>query len=180
MTMSRVLAALRTIAAVALAACLFASEAVAESGDQKSLIKAAFIFNFARFTEWPEGSFAGARSKVRICYRSDDPLGDALTTIDGKQIGTRAIEVVRLDKDAGMSQGCHIAILPAAEIRGAAPAIRGLLTIADLTDLGQTDVAVGLIQIGRQIRFQVNTSVIAEADLRMSSKLLRLAAKVYQ
>lgn len=178
MSRSSPLSALRQIAAIALAAC-FVSPPAAAAADQNSLIKAAFIYNFARFTDWPEGSFADARSSVRICHWSDDPLGPALATIDGKQIGPRAIEVVRLDTGAGVPQECHMAVLSAAEIGGAAPAIRGLLTVADLTVLAEADVAVGLIQIGRQIRFQVNMKAIEKADLRMSSRLLRLAAKVF-
>jgi len=152
----------------------------AGADDQKSLIKAAFIYNFARFTDWPADSFTGARSSVRVCHWRDDPLGRALATIDDKQVGPRAIEVIALDRSAALPANCHIAVLDGPQVDGSAPVMRGLLTVADVRDLSQTGVAVGLVQIGRQVRFQVNTAMIARADLRMSSKLLRLAAKVVQ
>lgn len=169
----------RAIALLMLALGLAAGQP-AQAADQRGLIKAAFIYNFARFTDWPADSFAEDSASVRVCYWKGDPLGSALATIEGKQVGPHSIEVVDLDGPAEPPPSCHVAVLSASEVAAGRLAVRGLLTIGDIADLGQGGVAVGLIQIGRQIRFQINATAIAGADLRMSSKLLRLAAKVVQ
>jgi hypothetical protein len=177
MNHNRLHSAARTIVAIVFGLAVAVAHG-AQATDQKDLIKAAFIYNFARFTDWPSDSFAGAGSSVRICYQDDHPLAGALATIDGKQVGRRPVAVVPFSGSAGTPPDCHIVILTASEISTPAPVIRGQLTVGDIRNLAQTDVAVGLIQVGRQVRFQVNTSVIEQADLRMSSKLLRLAVKV--
>lgn len=153
------------------------SDAVAsERHDQ---IKAAFIYNFARFTEWPSDSFDSPSSSVRLCFRSSHPLSRALDTIDRKMVGDRSIELIRLH-DGAVEAACHISLLSEADTAQSIPAARGLLTVGDAPHFAENGGVIELIQVGRQIRFQINSTAIDRAHLRMSSKLLRLATDVIQ
>ncbi|MEM7237404.1 MAG: YfiR family protein [Pseudomonadota bacterium] len=161
------------------AACLLAAgligPALSLASEREDNIKAAFIFNFARFTEWPAGSFREASSRIRICFRSDHPLANALDDLNGKAIGDRKIETVAFQFSAQPVERCHIAMVLPGENK--VPR-KGLLTIGDTPDFAELGGVVGLVQVGRQIRFEINEGGIDRAGLRMSSKLLRLALKV--
>jgi hypothetical protein len=179
MSRSRLPSLSRAIAAIAVASGFTIGQG-AQAADQKSLIKAVFIYNFARFTDWPADSFAGPGSGIRVCHAEGHPLAAALATIDGKEVGSRAIAVVPFPPTTRPPADCHIAVLTASDMRGPTPVEHGSLTVGDINDFSETGVAIGLIQVGRQVRFRINTTVIERAELRMSSKLLRLATKVVQ
>ena len=105
---------------------------VAVADDTKAKIKAAFIYNFARFTEWPDGSFDGSDGKLRICYRQNNPLADALPTIAGERVGNYAIELVPVAATDIGPPDCHIAVLTSPGALLSQPRIRGLLTVLSL------------------------------------------------
>ena len=169
---------IRKALGAAIAAAMLAQPGAARPSDSTEAIKAAFIYNFARFTEWPAGSFAETDSYLRVCYVRGDSMAQALETIDGKSVGTRSIMIVAVAPDGSFPGSCHINIVPS----GGGPSdqipVRGQLTVADIGAIGDSDAAVSLVQVGRQIRFQVDVTLVELAELRMSSKLLRLAIRV--
>src|SRR3990170_7655951 len=58
---------------------------------QEYAIKAAFLYNFGKFVEWPKGSFRDAKSPFVICFLGEDPLSGVLHTIHGKNINDREV-----------------------------------------------------------------------------------------
>lgn len=146
-----------------------------QASERQDNIKAAFIFNFARFTEWPADGDAGAGDPMVVCRRDDHPLAAALRTIDGEMIGEREIDVVGLPTVGGDIGRCHILLLAAGE---AVPRARGLLTVSEAPGFVDRDGAIELVQVGRQVRFQINETNLRRAGLRVSSRLLRLAIRV--
>lgn len=145
------------------------------AGSRQNEIKAAFVFNFARFTKWPPDRFEGPSDPIRVCAHEGHTLADALGTIDGKKVGARAIAVATYPAGGPLGTGCHIALLPLGPV--SIPQ-RGMLTVGETPDFIERGGAVGLLQVGRQVRFQINQTSIREAELEMSSKLLRLATRV--
>lgn len=144
------------------------------ANDRQNEIKAAFIFNFARFTDWPADRFTNQRDNIRVCYDQGHYLAEALQTIDGKSIGNRSIRLVSHPGALAQSD-CHILVLMPGET---AQPRHGVLTVGENADFIERGGAIALVQIGRQVRFQINQRNIQQAQLRMSSKLMRLATRV--
>src|SRR5207237_9062812 len=60
-------------------------------------VKAAFLYNFAKFVEWPSGTFANSNDPIGICIVGQNPFGSTLDDmVQGKKIGDRAFAVWRL------------------------------------------------------------------------------------
>ena len=78
-------------------------------------VKAAFLFNFAKFIEWPPGAFAAPRSPFVVCVLGPDPFGNILDdTLQGKTIGDRAFTVQRL-KDKADVRHCQMVFVSSPE-----------------------------------------------------------------
>lgn len=144
-------------------------------------IKAAFVYNFAKFVEWPPGSFKNATDPITICVLGN-PFGDRLeATVHGKQIEERRLivhEVSSVDNTAG----CHILFF-SADARRVGDVLEHLKTVPILT-VGETvnfsakGGVIGFKLENDKIRFEINTCAADRARLRISSKLLGLATIV--
>ncbi len=78
-------------------------------------IKAAFIYNFAQFTQWPDSAFASNDSPFVLAFIGDSPLGPALERVlDGKAIAGHPIVLKHLDSVNQIS-GCHLLFVPESE-----------------------------------------------------------------
>lgn len=142
-------------------------------------IKAAFIYNFARFTEWPDES-----DELRVCIYGEDPFGSTIDKLNGEQIKDRTIKVIRTRSIYDV-KSCHIAflnIIPP-ERRLFARALRDIegasvLTISDAEGVIDFGVMIGLRIDNDKIAFDVNHTVAKASNIGISAKLLRLAKVV--
>jgi hypothetical protein len=147
-------------------------------------VKTAFLFNFAKFIDWPERSFATPNSPFSICVLGEDPFGNALDeTLQMKMIGDRPIIVKRL-KDKVQVRGCQMVFVSSSEsahlneIVGSVQGINVLL-------VGETSgfaLAGGTIEFtleDNHVRFTINADAAARSGLMFSSKLLALAKIVH-
>ncbi len=142
-------------------------------------IKAAFIYNFARFTEWPDES-----NELRVCVYGEDPFGSSIDKINGKQSNGRTIKVIRT-RSIEEVKSCHIAFLniipperrlfarALQEIEGA-----NVLTISDAKGVIDFGVMIGLKIDKNKVAFDVNHTITKASDIEISAKLLRLAKVV--
>lgn len=148
------------------------------------LIKAAILYNFAKFTNWPARSFEGPEAPLRLCVLGTDPFAEALDTIEGKRVGARRLRVARIAAP-GEIPGCHVLFVSESE-RGSLPSIlsaaRGepVLSIAELPDFAQAGGVIALRTVDDRTRFDVNLAAAERSGLRLSAKLLRLATTVIQ
>lgn len=156
------------------------AQAKAEDRTREYRIKAAFLYNFAKFTEWPAGSFADPQAPLRICVYGDDPFGDALESIAGKTVRGRPVEVDRLDAlSAGLP--CHLLFISESEAPNlprilAALQRRPVLTVADIPGFAGAGGIINLkVNKEDKIRFEINVAKARLAGLRLSAKLLSLA-----
>ena len=146
-------------------------------------VKAAYLFNFLKFVQWPEESFADPLAPIVIGVVGEDPFGNALPqVVVGKTVQGRDL-VIRIYRPGEDLRGAHILFISASE-RKRLPIIlsslRGssVLTVAD--SLGFLD-AGGMIQFlneNGRVRFAINVDATGRAKLKMSSKLLSLAKVV--
>jgi len=142
-------------------------------------IKAGFIYNFAKFTKWPDES-----DDLKICIYGKDPFGNTIDSLDGKQSSDRVIKIFRT-KNIDEIKTCHIAFLniipPERHLfERALQKIKGthVLTVADAANVTEFGVIIGMRINNDKIAFDVNHTVAQASNLEISAKLLRLASEV--
>lgn len=153
-----------------------------EAGLRESLVKVAFLYNFARFTDWPATAFQAPVTPIRFCVLGDDPFGAPLDAIAAKRIRGRSIAVRRLASTRDAAR-CHVLFVSRSEIPRLAEilaSLRGLpiLTVADVADFARSGGIINLKTVNGKIRFEVNLDAARLAGLRFSSRFLNLATIV--
>ena len=133
-------------------------------------MKAAYIFNFAQFTSWPE---ARARLPLGVCADRASVLWQALLAYNGKPVSGRAWLLLDAATHPGAT-GCDLLVLGRSAAATAAP---GVLVVRDGAG-ANAPAAITLVDDDEQLRFDVDTREATRSGLRVSSKLLRLARNV--
>ncbi len=142
-------------------------------------VKAAFLFNFAKFVEWPD---QGTTGPLKLCLLGSDPFGDALSALEGKRVQGRLLQTRRdIDEDAATS--CHILFVNELDKRRLLNVLRKLqhlpvLTVSDSKDFAEIGGIIGFITVDNRIQFEINLEAAQKARLRISSQLLKLARLV--
>jgi len=145
-------------------------------------VKAAFLYQFGSFVEWPPGAFGDADRTLRICIVGHDPFGaDIDRVVRGQTIGGRTLAVRRMATIAPQS-GCQIAYLGGSPEQSIAAAARAVLDDPVLTvaDVAAPGVVVQFVVRANRVRFRIDTRAAGAGRMRVSSKLLNLALEVVQ
>jgi len=151
----------------------------AGSGDRpidEYQLKAAFLFNFAKFVEWPQQSFKSPADPVNICVFGSNPFGRSLEdAVNGKSVEGRKF-AVRQIADANQVSGCQMVFIPSAQRkRGAELTISGVLTVGESEGFAASGGVIGFKLEGGKIKLEINVDAAEQRKLRISSKLLSLA-----
>lgn len=147
-------------------------------------VKAAYLLNFTRYVEWPARAFAKPADPVVLCVLGADPFGALLErTVAGRTSQGRSIETRRVD-GAAQARGCHLVFVTHAEWRRrpdvlAALARRGILTVGEGADFTEAGGVISFVHVEETVRFAVNLTAVDAAGLRISSRMLALATKLY-
>jgi hypothetical protein len=172
----------RRRAAAIFAALLLCTLAARAQDVSEPSLKAAFIYNFAKFTEWPADALPGT-APFNACVLGDDAIGDALErSVNGRRLSGRGIGVSRVTRD-GPLRSCHLLYLSgvtAAQAAAILKDVRGapVLTISEADDFARLGgIAHMFVENGR-MRFNINLEQAKHSHLQLSSKLLVLAARV--
>lgn len=143
-------------------------------------LKAAFLFNFAKFVAWPPNAFANPGDAFSVCVVGADPFGRTLDdALLGKTVEQHPVSVMRVRRVADITH-CQILFVPASESR-LLPEILAKLHGQCVLVIGETDdfaSSGGVIQFTleeNRVRFFINTDAADRAGLKISSKLLALA-----
>jgi len=173
----------RHIALASLAGCLllWASDAIGQDVTELSL-KAAFIHNFIKFTEWPRDVLAPG-APLTACVLGDAAFGDVLENyVKGHPVDGHEIVVTRIAADE-KPRLCHLLYVSGITARQAAQVLAALngapmLTLSDIDPFARIGGMAQLyVQDGR-IRFRVNLDTTKRSRLNFSSRLLSLATLV--
>ena len=147
-------------------------------------LKAAFIYNFAKFVEWPGDAFADGSAPLRICVLGENPFGGELArTVEGKKINGRGLTVKQFS-DSRMAKGCHVLFVSASE-RGHVPQVldtlrdSSTLTVSETREFIRMGGMITFLMEDGKVRFEVNLRASEQARLKISSKLLSLARRVW-
>jgi hypothetical protein len=143
-------------------------------------VKAAFLYNFARFVEWPEQSFKTDKDPMRICVIGQDTLDKSLEqTVNGRTVLGRPFVITDIS-DIRQTADCQMLFVGSSEqkrLKAILAAIRspGILTVGEADDFASQGGIVNFKVDAGRVRFEINVDAAARAKLRISSKVLNLA-----
>ena len=171
---------------ICLSMALGASAQTLDSSDSSEyLIKAGFIYNFAKLVGWPGNAFAQPDSPIVIGILGTDPFGGIIDRIlADKKVDARRFVIKRLKW--GMEfKDCDILFVGASEavhLEEIIRAVKGLpiLTIGETPGFARRGCIINLIVEDNKVRFEVNLDAAKQADLNISSRLLALAKIIPQ
>lgn len=146
-------------------------------------LKAAFLFNFAKFVQWPTTSFSSPQSEFDICILGDDPFGKSIDDVlRDKTVGEHHVAILRCKNPTEVSH-CQIVFVSSSEKKRVSEILASLKSANTLV-VGETDgfaESGGAIQFtleNQRVHFIINVDAAEHAGLQVSSKLLALARVV--
>lgn len=146
-------------------------------------IKAAFLYNFAKFVEWPPSVFTDSKQPFNICVLGADPFGRSLDdAVLGKTVASHPVAVTRARLVQELPD-CHILFIAGAQ-RSSLSEILGrfrgknVLIVGETEDFASTGGTIQFVLEGNHVRFAINPDAAERAGLKISSKLLALAVVV--
>jgi hypothetical protein len=172
-------------AAVLLAwGCALPSRGIhAQEAPTEYQVKAAYLFNFLKFVEWPGDPLADTHGRWVIGVVGDNPFGDELTQIvSGKTVQGHELLVRRFQSSEDL-HACHVLFISASE-KKRLPSILAALGGSSVLTVGDMDHFIefgGMIQFvmeEKRVRFAIDVGASSQAGLKVSSKLLSLARTV--
>ena len=162
-----------------LAALILPAQASAQ--DLADKLRAAFLYNFAKFVTWPPSRLNASEQPIRLCVLGDASFAGLLaTTVGGKSAGSHPLEVVDAQQPEQLTD-CHIAYFPdLGEDRQSIMAqqqAQQVLTVHQESAVNAAGVVRFYLE-DRRIRLEINNRAADAADLKISAKLLALARVV--
>jgi YfiR/HmsC-like len=146
-------------------------------------VKAAYLYNFGRFVEWPANAAATEGSSFTICVLGDDPFGQALdATLAGETIANQKVTARRISS-LQTGADCRILFISSSEANRLNKIIEALdknavLTVSDIPQFSQHQGMIQFVLEENRIRFEVNLTATQRAGLTLSSELLKVATAV--
>ena len=146
-------------------------------------VKAAYLANFGRFTEWPGTDSVNKSESFNICVLGQDPFGaDLDSAVAGETIGGAHMLAKRISRPQDAAD-CRILFISSSEanqwkeILGALRTLR-VLTVSDMPQFNRRGGIIQFLLDGNRVRFDINLAATERAGLNLSSELLKLAVTV--
>ena len=164
---------------LALAAPLGRIEAEAPIADEYP-VKAAFLFNFAKFVEWPPDAFKSPEDPIGICVLGQNPFGSALEDVVRNKIVANRAFLVREIANSQQASKCHIVFVTASErkrFRSLLEELKGrsILTVGETDDFIPNGGVINFKLKDARVRIEIDAGAAERVKLHISSKLLSLA-----
>ncbi len=152
-----------------------------EVGPSEYQVKAAFLYNFAKFVKWPDKSFASTNSPLVIGILGDNPFGTDLEvavknkTINGHPLLIKQVAPAEL-------KSCHVVFISRTPKRNLPETLEPLkresiLTVSEVEEFTGAGGMICFTMEENKVRFEINDAAAKMAGLSISSKLLNLAKK---
>jgi YfiR/HmsC-like len=153
------------------------------SGSEEYRLKLAFLFNFAKFVEWPADAFPSQQAPLNICIVGRDPFDAELEReVMERNLYGHPVTIRTLRPSDGFG-GCHLIFLPASSdglLPGVLKRLDGLaITVGESAGFVARGGVVNFVVEGTNLRFAVNLSAAQRTRCRISSRFLALA-KIYK
>ena len=151
------------------------------SDNREYQIKAAFLFNFTQFVEWPATSFSTAQSPMIIGILGKDPFGSYLEeTISGEKVNGHPL-VIQHYNSIDDIKTCHVLFINLSDAGRCEQAVtnlkkgRNILTVSETNNFMHQGGMIRFFARNNKIQLQINPEATKADNLVISSKLLRLA-----
>ena len=163
-------------------------------------IKAAFLYNFIKFVDWPKEKIGDSDEPIIIGLIGEDPFGDVFEPIKDKKVKGRGIVIKRfksweeLKKSSGEDKAelarkiealtkCHLLFICSSEKKNLKEIINSVkdhsvLTVGEMEGFLESGGIINFLMEEKKVRFEVNLVAARQAGLEIRSKLLRLAKRV--
>lgn len=153
----------------------FAAGAALSNSD----LKAAFVYNFSKYTEWPPET--GGNSLVLCLHNLTPEQEQAFSPINGRQANSKAV-LLRLIDSTGDTGGCHVLFFGKGTQRAVIDKMlarpTALLSVGDSEEFIDAGGVIALIERDNRLQFDINLAAARRANLKISAQLLKLARKV--
>jgi hypothetical protein len=160
-------------------------------------VKAAFIYNFLKFVDWPEEKAASDKKEIVIGIVGEDPFGSATDIFKDKTVGDNKVVLQRFEgieqiertadreQKFEMLKACHLLFICPSEQKRVQEIIKiidkhSVLTVGDAEGFIESGGIINFLMEGNKIRFDINQAAAEKAGLKIRSQLLRLAKRVVQ
>lgn len=148
------------------------------SASREATIKAAFVYNFIKFVEWPDTAFKNSKIPITLCVWGNSALDGGLDSLSKKTAKNREIQILHTQKMRDLSR-CHVLFVNKVDRQSLKNIVRqaartNILTISDREDFAQSGGIIGLFRAGERMRFTINLEAAKGSGLQISSQLLRL------
>ena len=151
--------------------------------DREYAMKAAFLYNFANFIEWPEATFRDSAAPLILGIFGEDPFGHNLDALEGQPVKGRTLEIKHFTKIEDII-ACHILFISSQQQKQLAQVCEVLkdaavLTVSDeLEAFTQSGCIINFVIVKNKIRFEINRAPAERAGLDISSQLLSVATVI--
>lgn len=146
-------------------------------------VKAAFLFNFAKFVEWPADAFTTPDTALQICLLGQDPFGtDFEQIIEDKTVNGHRIELIH-PSGIPQARSCQILFTHSADKQRMKDILQGVkgasvLTVGDTTGFAAMGGIINFVLDDNRVRFEINLEAAEQAHLKLSARLLTVAKVV--
>lgn len=159
---------------------LLSAVAVLASRDEYQ-VKAAFLLNFAKLVKWPESVWPAAGEPIVLGVMGEESVTKAMSEkLAGAKVGDHPVAVRILSRSSEVA-GCHIVFMATGHDNRAilkAARSHAALSVGESEGFATRGGVINFFNEGKKLRFEINTTAAAEAGLKISSRLLRLAKLV--
>ena len=184
MSRRRSISRLAAGAALGLSALAYGMQVGAQSPDGEAQIKAAFVYNFLKFVEWPPHVFERPNDSLVVAIVGGGAMAEATTRfLAAKQVGERPVAVRPIKWDKPLT-GVHAVVVTETDGKRVrrvleTAALGTILTIGEGADFASTGGVIALVIEDRKVRFDVDIDAATANGVKVSSKLLALTRVVH-
>jgi hypothetical protein len=146
-------------------------------------VKAAYVYNFTKFIEWPRDDAAQGNSPLRLCVLDDKQFELTLRdVVNGKSVGPHPVTVMQVHA-AGQARNCSILFISSSHSKEAARVVEELkdtsvVTVGEMEGFMEAGGMINFVLDNDRVHFQVNERAAEHAGLHVSSRLLNVAKQV--
>lgn len=164
--------------------CITAAPIAARAADNKEyLVKAAFIYNFVKFIEWPGAKAISQQSSIDICVLGDSPLSDTGSVFKAASTPKLALSLAKESSVKAAASHCHVVFVAQSESGRLGEILAGLkgkpvLTVSDIAGFAEQGGMIGFVMSDNKVKVIVNTKAAAANAMRVDAQLLEIALKV--
>jgi len=145
-------------------------------------VKAAYLYNFVKFVDWPAARLPAADTAITVCILGVDPFGATIDPLAQRTAQGRRLRIER-HRDTGTLGACHVIFVSASESRQLASVLAalprdGVLTVGDSDAFARKGGVIGFITESGKVRLEINRAAARAASLRIRAQLLEVARLV--